>query len=104
MQWDTRDGSDTRVVDRGGWCAIGSMGDVFPGRTGVYVFADTTLQVRYVGKAGAGRLRVEALDSVRRGEAHGATQAIWFATNSDMTARSFESSLIAKYDPPNNGR
>jgi excinuclease UvrABC nuclease subunit len=103
MQWDSRDGSDTRVVDRGGWCDIGNIGNKFPERAGVYVFADATLQVRYVGKAGAGRLQVEALDSVRRGEARGATQAIWLAANSDATAQSLERVLIARYGPPNNG-
>jgi excinuclease UvrABC nuclease subunit len=104
MQWDSRDSSDTRVVDRGGWCELRSIGNDFPDRIGVYVFADTTLEVKYVGKARAGRLRVEALDSVRRGEARGATQAIWLATNSETTKQSLERVLIAKYSPPNNGR
>jgi excinuclease UvrABC nuclease subunit len=97
MQWDSRDGSDTRVVDRGGWCELGSIGSDFPDRVGVYVFADATLQVKYVGEAGQGRLRVAALDSVRRGEARAATQATWLARNSEATEQSLERVLIGKY-------
>jgi len=103
MEWDNKDCKDNRVVDNGGWCDIDQIPDQFPRRSGVYVFVNSTHHVKYVGKAGAGRLRDEAIDARdQRGKGLRATLAGWLATNSNANARSLESALIAKYNPPNN--
>ena len=105
MQWERSDGFDRRVVKRSGWCALWHIDASFPSRAGVYIFADTNLQVKYVGKAGAGRLRKEATAARdERGKGYGAIRAVWLATNSDANALSLERELIDKYDPPNNDR
>jgi excinuclease UvrABC nuclease subunit len=100
--WNYRDGQDSRVVDRGGWCTIKNISTNFPDRAGVYIFADSHLQVRYVGKAGGGLLKNEAMAATRRGKNRGATHATWLATNSSATALALEQKLIEKYNPPNN--
>jgi len=93
---------DDRVVEPGGWCDIWNIEERSPDRAGVYLFADVGLQVKYVGKAGAGRLRAEALDAARRGKDRGATKANWLAANSNDSAWSLEADLRAAYGPPNN--
>lgn len=102
-KWDSKSGQDSKVVARGGWGDLPDCLDNFPARAGVYVFADVELQVKYVGKAGAGRLQKEAKNAYNvRDKGSGATKATWLATNSDDNAKSLESDLIDEYDPPNN--
>ncbi|HEC88522.1 MAG TPA: hypothetical protein ENI52_04305 [Thermoplasmata archaeon] len=102
MKWDNDDYSDWRVVEHGGWCDKENIRLKFPERAGVYVFADIDLQVKYIGSAGAGRLREEAISAIRRGKGRGASKANWLATNSEENARSLEYELINKYNPSNN--
>jgi excinuclease UvrABC nuclease subunit len=102
MRWDPRDGNDARVVDRGAWCDTWSIEGNFPEQAGVYIFAYVDAQVKYVGRAAAGRLRAEAMAAVASDKARGATRAMWLATDSEAFAQSLERDLITKYEPPNN--
>jgi excinuclease UvrABC nuclease subunit len=71
-------------------------------RAGVYIFANASLQTKYIGKAGAGRMVLEINSAIRRGKAFGATLLKALYTNSDANALSLENALRVKYNPPNN--
>jgi excinuclease UvrABC nuclease subunit len=101
MKWDNRDGRDYRVVASSGWTSLTNYSNL-EARAGVYLFADSSLQIKYIGKAGAGRIASEVGNAIRRGKGRGASQVRALYTNSDANALSLESSLIAKYDPINN--
>ena len=101
MIWDDDDANDYRVVDREGWYSLKHC-DEAPSRAGVYIFASRDGHVKYVGKAGAGRLRDEIYNAIYRGKGHGATIYAWLATNSNEYAKSLEQDLIDEYDPINN--
>ena len=101
MQWDSSDHSDWRVVEYTGWRYIDNYG-TFEHRAGTYIFANKDLQVKYVGKAGAGRVVDEIASAIRRGKDYGATRVKVLYTNSSDNAASLERVLIDKYNPPNN--
>jgi len=101
MTWDSSDHLDYRVVAYTGWRYLENYG-TFEDRAGVYLFANADLYVKYVGKAGAGRIVAEIEDAIRRGKDYGATLVKALYTNSDANALSLESYLIDKYNPPNN--
>lgn len=104
MIWDTNDGQENYIVDKGGWYDLGTVNEKAPDRAGVYVFVSSDKDVKYVGKAGARRLRVEIQNALNRGKGYGATGFAWFATNSDDFALILENNWIQKYQPSNNKR
>ena len=71
-------------------------------RAGVYLFASADLHIKYVGKAGAGRMGDEVQSAIDRGKASGATKAKLLYTNSNKQALELERMLRFKYKPPNN--
>ncbi|MFQ5962164.1 MAG: hypothetical protein ACE5MG_12285 [Candidatus Methylomirabilales bacterium] len=101
MIWDSSDHWDSRVVEYSGWRLIWNY-ESFEPRAGVYVFADANLSVKYVGKAGPGRMVVEVASAIRRGKDYMATRVKALYTNSDDRAKSLERDLIRAYNPPNN--
>jgi len=100
MQWDNTDGWDYRVVSSTGWRNLVSFDA--EERAGVYLFADSNLNIKYVGKAGARRMGNEVQSAMDRGKARGAMKVRIFYTNSDARALELEKMLIFKYQPPNN--
>ena len=74
----------------------------FEHRSGVYLFANADLHIKYVGKAGPGRMVAEVQNAIGRNKAYGATLVKALYTNSDERALSLEAYLIDRYDPPNN--
>lgn len=101
VEWDSRDQQGREVVAVGEWRSLENYQDLKP-RAGVYIFADAGLQVKYIGKAGAGRMVNEVADAISRDKAYHATRIKALYTNSDANARLLEGNLIDKYDPPNN--
>ena len=101
MEWDPSDHYDSRVVDFTRWRDLGNFG-TFEERSGVYIFANVDWQVKYIGKAGAGRMVVEIQSAIKRGKDYGATRVKALYTNSTERAESLEADLIEKYNPPNN--
>ena len=101
MEWDYKDHNDWRVVEYTGWRLLSNYGS-FQERAGVYIFANSALQVKYIGKAGPGRMVVEIQNAISRGKDYGATQVKALYTNSDVNANTLEQALIEKYKPPNN--
>lgn len=105
MRWNPQHEHDRRVINIGGWHEITKVEAHFPDCAGVYVFADADLHVKYVGKAGARRLRVQARDAcMSHHKCEGATLAGWLVTESGDAALELETLLIAIYRPPNNVR
>jgi len=101
--WDTSDHRRYEVVDYTNWRLLKNYRSLEP-RAGVYVFADRNHQVRYVGKAGPGRMVDEVADAIARGKDFGATEVKALYTNSNEKAANLEKYLIEKYQPPNNRR
>jgi len=101
MQWDISDHQDWRVADNTRWLNIINYQNL-KARAGVYIFADVNHQVKYIGKAGAGRIVDETCNAIYRGKNRGATQVKVLYTNSNSNALSLETKLIDKYNPPNN--
>jgi hypothetical protein len=54
MIWDSSDHSGYRVVSHTRWRYLENYG-TFEDRAGVYLFANADLQIKYIGKVGAGR-------------------------------------------------
>lgn len=103
MIWDSQDNRDYRVVEHANWRQLTNYKDL-EARSGVYIFADVNKQVKYVGKAGPWRMVDEISSAIQRGKHYGATHVKALYTNSDTNARTLESYLKRKYNPPNNLR
>lgn len=101
MKWDSSNQRGRRIVSYSGWRHIKSYSGLKK-KAGVYIFADVDLQVKYIGKAGADRMVEEITDAIYRDKERGATLVRALYTDSDKNARSLETDLIDKYDPPNN--
>ena len=69
--WDSNDHGNCRVVDYSGWKYLENYG-TFEFRSGVYIFANVDLQVKYIGMAGAGRIVDEINSALKRGKDYGA--------------------------------
>ena len=106
--WSHEVCKDSRVASAGPWLPLPIGFDCLPDVAGVYLFGcictnPTGIQVRYVGKAGAGRLNAEARAAARsRAKDSGASHIIWLVTNDDDSACSLERDLIDRFLPPNN--
>tara|TARA_B100000683_G_C12082577_1_gene387493 strand:- start:70 stop:384 length:315 start_codon:yes stop_codon:yes gene_type:complete len=98
------DGYDGRS-EVSSWTNWGPKSKILPDTAGVYIYADINHQVKYIGKAGAGRLNLEAKSAMNnRNKAKGATLVKALITNSNAKAKSLEKYLVKKYQPPNNIR
>ncbi|MBA7601862.1 hypothetical protein ES703_08946 [subsurface metagenome] len=101
MIWDIRDQQDRRVVDYSGWLNLENYENL-ENKAGVYIFADANHDVKYIGKAGAGRMVDEISSAINREKNKGASLVKALYTNSSENAQSLETDLINQYDPPNN--
>ena len=97
MKWDDKDTRDERVVSYGKWCDIGRISKVFPNSAGVYLFADESLDVKFIGCAKELGLQNAAQDSVYKEENYGAIRALWIATESREEAQHLRRQLVKKY-------
>jgi excinuclease UvrABC nuclease subunit len=111
MTWEKADEEDHRVDKPSEWVSLDSYQEELEKRAGVYIFTDDDFDVKYIGKAGAGRMVVElkniktfeVYSAIKRLKNIGATQVKALYTNSDARALEYEGELIKKYNPPNNG-
>lgn len=112
MIWEQSDEQDSRVIEATEWFPLSSYKTALEERAGVYIFAADDFDVKYIGKAGAGRMvaelkyimTFEVYSAINRKKDTGATQVKALYTNSDAIALKYENELIKKYDPVNNGR
>ncbi len=101
MEWNSKDQSEWEVVDRTGWRNLENFG-TFEDRSGVYILANRDLQIKCVGKAGAGRIVTRIKEALSENKGYGATKVKVLYTNSDDKAISLKKKLIAIYSPVNN--
>lgn len=104
MQWKLEDDNDQRVLTRTGWVDIEiyKTVDTLEKKVGVFIFADTNKEVKYIGKAGADKMIDEIYNALCKYKARDATLVKALYTNSDTNAQSLKTDLIKKYNPLNN--
>lgn len=108
MRWDKNDEHDSRIKAVTDWTSFDEV-HTLEARAGVYVFADDSEDVVYIGKAGAGRMIkedmiIEIMNAKYRNKDEGATQVKALYTNSGDIALALEGDLILKYQPINNDK
>ena len=101
MRWNNDDANDPRVVQATRWIYLENYRNL-QRREVVYIFANSAFQVKYIGKAGPGRIVDEIYNACYRQKHRGATRVKVLYTNSDTRAMSLEGDLIHDYCPPNN--
>jgi len=69
---------------------------------GVYVFADESKDVKYIGKAPTGRMVVEIGNSINETKDRSATQVKVLYTDSYSNTETLSRKLRIKYNPVNN--
>ncbi len=102
MQWDPHDVVDSRVVTPSEWWINLNDFETLETRAGVYLFANSKYDVKYVGKAGANGMITEIKDAIGKEKSKGSTQVRALYTNSCERALSLEKFLIEKYNPVKN--
>lgn len=101
MRWDSIHQNDWRVKEASGWRYWDNFDTLKP-VAGVYLFANVDLQIKYIGKAGPGRMVDKIRSAINRGKAFGATRVKGLYTKSGKNAITLEKDLIEIFDPPNN--
>jgi len=102
MQWDPHEVVDNRVVEASIWWLDIKEFEQLEKRSGVYLFANSKYEVKYVGKAGAGEMVKEIKKAITKKKSKGATQVRALYTNAHDKAKSLAQYLVDKYDPVNN--
>ena len=102
MQWDPSEVVDSRVVSSSEWWInLKDFGELEP-RAGVYLFANSKFDIKYIGTAGAGKMVKEIKKAINKKKSKGATIVRALYTNSTEKAQSLQEYLIQKYTPVNN--
>ena len=102
MQWDPNEVVDNRVVTASEWWINLKEADTLEPRAGVYIFANSAYDIKYVGTAGAAKMVQEIKKAIKNKKSRGATKVRALYTNSLGKATSLEKYLIKKYNPVNN--
>ena len=84
-----------------GWKPIQDYKMLEP-RGGVYIFADDSEDVKYIGKASIPRMVAEIGNSISETKDRSATQVRVLYTDSDSNTISLSRDLRVKYDPVHN--
>ncbi len=101
MKWQQSEVSDSRVVMEAGWRPIKDY-KTLESRGGVYIFADDSEDVKYVGKASIPRMVAEIGNSISETKDRSATQVRVLYTDSDSNTISLSKDLRIKYSPVHN--
>ena len=102
MQWDPNDVVDSRIVAFSDWWINLKDYEKLEARSGVYLFATSNYDIKYIGTAGAHGIVEEIRDAIKGKKSKGATKVRALYTNSTEKARSLRKHLIKKYNPVNN--
>lgn len=102
MIWDPHEVVEPRVVTASEWWISLKELDKLEARAGVYLFANSKCEIKYIGHAGGGKMIEEIKTAVKKKKNKGATQVRALYTNSHDKAISLERFLIEKYNPVNN--
>ena len=101
MEWKIGDSHDARIVSLSQWLRIDRYKEL-RNRTGVFLFADSSRNVKYVGSARSFRLTSEIYRAVRLDKDKDAVLVKALYTDSAESAESLRKDLISKYQPVNN--
>ncbi|MBA7695553.1 hypothetical protein ES703_104182 [subsurface metagenome] len=101
MKWQKSEGKDSRVVMEAGWKPIKDY-KTLEQRGGVYIFADDSEDVKYVGYASIPRMVAEIGNSISEEKGRYATQVRVLYTDSDSNTISLSKDLRIKYSPVHN--
>jgi excinuclease UvrABC nuclease subunit len=102
MQWDPNEVVDSRVVSSSDWWINLKDYETLEARAGVYLFANTKYDIKYIGTAGAGKMLQEIKGAINKKKNKGATHVRALYTNSKAKAQSLKKHLVQKYNPVNN--
>ena len=102
MKWDPHEVVDSRVASASEWWINLKDPETLESRAGVYLFANTKFDIKYVGHAAGGKMIKEVKNAINQKKSKGATQVRALYTNSKERAQSLEKYLIQKYNPVNN--
>ena len=101
MKWQQSEVNDPRIVMEAGWKPIIDYTRL-DSNGGVYIFADDSEDVKYIGNAPLGRMVVEIRNSVNEAKNISATKVRALYTDSDSNTKSLARDLREKYNPINN--
>ena len=99
MRWDSKDERNRRVDSASGWLRIDDFRRL-QGKPGVFIFADDSLSVEYVGSTGSIFNGVNS--AIRLGKDRQATQVKALYTGSSSEAEDLAEELVRVYRPWNN--
>jgi excinuclease UvrABC nuclease subunit len=100
MKFDMKDLNDIRIMRNGrDWVDDFS---ILPPVAGVFIFVDDATEVKFVGIARDGKLRMAAEAAFKEGKGEGAKKLGWVRCFSETKAASLGADWIKKYAPPNN--
>jgi len=102
MRWDPNEVVDSRVVAFSEWWINLKDFEELEARAGVYLFANSKYEIKYIGTAGAGEMVEEIRGAINGKKSKGATKVRALYTNSNEKALSLKKYLIEKYNPVNN--
>ncbi|MCW4051364.1 MAG: hypothetical protein NWE89_16705 [Candidatus Bathyarchaeota archaeon] len=101
VRWGPNDEKDRRILKVSPWKSLQNLGTIEP-RSGVYVFTDSLYNVKYIGKAGHGKMLQEINQAMEIGKDTGAEHVKALFTTSETNAESLQRRLVSKYKPSNN--
>jgi len=107
MKWNGNQEEDKRIVDKTDWFLIDNYKELKE-NAGVYVFVNDDLDVKYIGRAGQGRMVLEHIhifeihSAICRGKDNGATKVKALYTQNNKLSIALEADLIKIYTPSNN--
>lgn len=107
MKWKKSSENDERIIDKSDWTLIDNYQELKES-SGVYVFINDDMDVKYIGKAGKRRMVLEHIQvfeiysAICRGKDDGASKVKALFTNNNENALSLERDLIHEYSPQNN--
>jgi hypothetical protein len=99
MKWTETDLEDHRIITGEGF--FDDLDDV-PPTTGVFLFVNDAMEVKYVGAAPDGHLQNVATKAYESGKGNGATKVGWARTFSYSKALALAQDWKHKYNPANN--
>lgn len=107
MKWNENHENDNRIVDKTDWFLLDDYKELKE-NAGVYVFVNDNLDVKYIGRAGQGRMVLEHIQvfeihsAICRGKDDGATKVKTLYTQNNERSIALEADLIKLYTPTNN--
>ena len=100
MKWETEDQKDRRITSTTDWINTRDLGklDKLKEEAGIYIFADRSHRVKYVGRASY-NVKRRVMAQITKGEKTRGASLVKVLYSPDL-----EADLITKYKPANNDK